>query len=73
MLAEASPTGANILLIVGPIVLVLALVLALGLAIYAKRKRLRHPERVQGEPTKRGPVAGGIIEGDPGQRNAGRS
>lgn len=68
MLAEASPTGANILLIVGPIILALALITWLGLTLYAKQKRIRHPERLHGKATKRGPVAGGIIEGDPGQR-----
>jgi hypothetical protein len=68
MLAEASPLGNNALLIIGPIILALALVTWLVLTYYGRRKRPRI-DRMRGESSHRGPVQGGVIEGDPGQRN----
>jgi hypothetical protein len=70
MLAETAPVGDNILLIVGPLVVALALVAWLGLTAYAARKRARTAARRTPDTAEhRGPVRGGVIEGDPGQRN----
>jgi hypothetical protein len=69
MLADTSPVGDNILLIVGPVVIALALVTWLVLTLHASRKRVR-ADRLRGGETHRGPVQGGVIEGDPGQRKS---
>ncbi|MEU5876630.1 hypothetical protein [Spirillospora sp. NPDC047279] len=70
MLADASPVGANALLIAGPIVLALALVGWLFLTWRGKRKMTRRPEHKRDRAAERGPVSGGMIEGDPAQRNS---
>ncbi|MFB4317425.1 hypothetical protein [Actinomadura sp. 21ATH] len=67
MLADASPVGDNILLIIGPIVVAVALAVWLGLTVLASRRKVR-PEKIRGGSAHRGPVQGGVIEGDPGQR-----
>jgi hypothetical protein len=65
---EASPVGNNILLIVGPLILVVAIITAVVLTTVIGRKRGR-PARGIGDATHRGAVQGGVIQGDPGQRN----
>ncbi|XVQ11716.1 hypothetical protein ACQP1W_03775 [Spirillospora sp. CA-255316] len=70
MLADASPVGDNILLILGPLIVALALAGWLGLTAYAARRRARTAARGTPDTAEhRGPVRGGVIEGDPGQRN----
>ncbi|MBO2453407.1 hypothetical protein J4573_40385 [Actinomadura barringtoniae] len=56
------------MLIIGPIIIALALITWLAMTVYGWRKRPR-PDRIHGESSHRGAVQGGIIEGDPGQRN----
>jgi hypothetical protein len=68
MLAEASPLGDNYLLIVGPLVVVVAIGVLIGLTVKASRRKSRPPRGPVGGP-HRGAVQGGVIEGDPGQRN----
>jgi hypothetical protein len=64
-----SPTHFSMWLFVAPIALVVILVLIFGLGIRgAARRRKGSPT----PPSTRGPVSGGTIEGDPGQRNLGR-
>jgi hypothetical protein len=67
MLADASPIGDNILLIIGPLVIALALIFWVGITAYAARKRV-HSERIRGQSAHRGVVQGGVIEGSPAQR-----
>jgi hypothetical protein len=64
----ASPLGNNVLLIVGPVILALAIITWVVLTTQVGRKGGR-PARGDGGGTHRGAVQGGVIEGDPGQRN----
>ncbi|MBC6457253.1 hypothetical protein [Actinomadura sp. HBU206391] len=64
----ASPVGDNSLLIVGPIVLVLGIIAFVVATTVIARKRGR-PARGSDDGPHRGAVQGGVIEGDPGQRN----
>lgn len=68
MLADASPVGANALLIVGPLILALALVTWLVITWRGKKKAVQHPEHKRDQAAERGPVSGGMFRGDPGQR-----
>ncbi|MFC9973700.1 hypothetical protein ACFVH6_22670 [Spirillospora sp. NPDC127200] len=68
MLAEAAPTGTNYWLVLAPIVIAIAIVTWIAITRSAARK---HVEKRPPDPDAtghRGPVEGGIIEGDPGQR-----
>jgi hypothetical protein len=67
MLAAASPLGNNYLLIVGPLVVVVAMCVWIGLTVAARRKN--RPARGHTDQPHRGAVQGGVLEGDPGQRN----
>ncbi|WP_433332770.1 hypothetical protein [Spirillospora sp. CA-294931] len=58
----------NYWLVVAPVIVALALVAWIAMTVRASRRRAR-PERTRGGVPHRGPVQGGIIEGDPGQRN----
>ena len=64
----ASPVGNNVLLIVGPVILVLGIIAFVVATTVIARKRGR-PAGGPGEGPRRGAVQGGMIEGDPGQRN----
>jgi hypothetical protein len=72
MLAVASPVGDNYLLILGPVIVVLAIVAFVSLTVVAGRRRdgrgSRHHHTGPGHPHRRA-VQGGVIEGDPAQRN----
>jgi hypothetical protein len=68
MLAAASPLGDNYLLIVGPLVVVVAICVWIGLTVTAARRKGR-PGRGHIDHPDRGAVQGGVMEGDPGQRN----
>ncbi|WP_026414800.1 hypothetical protein [Actinomadura oligospora] len=68
MLAIGHHVGNNYWLVLGPIIIALAILTWLVLTRIAARRRAR-PERTRGSMPDRGPVQGGIIEGDPGQRN----
>lgn len=70
VLAEASPTGMNYWLWLAPVIVALALITYILLTRHASRKRIRHQEPDRTE--HRGPVRGGVIEGDGGQRKASR-
>ncbi|GAA2086143.1 hypothetical protein [Actinomadura alba] len=64
MLAEE--LGNNQWLVAGPLIFVLALAAWITLVIHAVHGQRRYGE---GRDFQRGPVAGGIIEGSPSQRN----
>lgn len=63
--------GNNYWLIVGPLVVLLAIVFWIFLTLRAARKGASKVPRgeVGDDRPHRGAVQGGIIEGDPGQRN----
>ncbi|ACY96255.1 MULTISPECIES: hypothetical protein [Thermomonospora] len=62
--------GAGYWLLLGPALIALGLIIWLMLTLRAARHRPQHPEQLQGSTPHRGPIQGGIMEGDPGQRNA---
>ena len=68
MIVATAHIGANVLLIVGPIVIAIALATWLGMTLYGAR-RPTHPERTHGSGAHRGAVQGGVIEGSPAQRS----
>jgi hypothetical protein len=64
-LAESSPTGLGILMVVGPIIVFAALITWLGLTIMASARRQR-PERRHDQSPHRGPMEGGVYRYRPG-------
>jgi hypothetical protein len=68
MLADASPVGDNILLLIAPLVIAAGLIFWLGITAYSARMRVR-TKRLRGQSPHRGAVQGGVIEGSPAQRN----
>ncbi|WP_067820827.1 hypothetical protein [Actinomadura kijaniata] len=70
VLAESSPTGMNYWLWLAPVVVAAVIVTWIALTRHASRKRIHRGEPDPG--AARGPVHGGVVEGDPGQRKAGR-
>lgn len=68
LLAESSPVGDNYWLVLGPIIVVLGLVAWVFVLMRVARKKNDY-SHARGEGSHRGVVQGGIIEGDPGQRN----
>ncbi|GAA3968820.1 hypothetical protein GCM10023085_58940 [Actinomadura viridis] len=69
MLADASPVGDNLLLIIGPLIVFIALAAWLCLTAYAARQRTR-ADKLRGESPHRGPVQGGVIDRDSAQWSA---
>lgn len=58
-------TGNNYWIFLGPAVIALCLIACVGLVVFAAGR-----PSSKGDPGEaHGPVAGGIFEGDPGQRN----
>ncbi|HEX2315225.1 MAG TPA: hypothetical protein VHJ17_15890 [Thermomonospora sp.] len=51
--------------VLGPILVALALATWVTLTVRAARRRVKHPERIRGSSAHRGPVQGGVLEGDP--------
>ncbi|TNY36759.1 hypothetical protein [Thermomonospora catenispora] len=70
MLIMAVRLGAGYWLLLGPALVALALAVWLFLTVRAARRRVPHPERMHGDAPHRGPIQGGTLQGDPGQRNA---
>ncbi len=68
MLAEAAPTGANYWLILGPIIIAIVIITWIAITRSASRKRVDHKAPDPDALSGRGPVDGGVIKGDPGQR-----
>lgn len=68
MLAETSPLLEGIALVLLPLGAVTAVLCLVGIAVFGSRRRPR-PDQIRGDTPHRGAVQGGIIEGDPGQRN----
>jgi hypothetical protein len=65
VLAEASPVGAGILTVLGPIIVFSALAVWLGLTIMASHRK-QHPERRHDQSPHRGPMEGGLYRYRPG-------
>jgi hypothetical protein len=65
----ASPTHFDLWLFAAPITLLIVVIVVVGLLRRTSEKTRRESETAI---SRRGPVSGGIIEGDPGQRNPGR-
>jgi hypothetical protein len=63
--------GNNYWLIVGPLIMVVAIIVWVLLTVQAARRRNPKVQRdqVPEDQPHRGAVQGGVIEGDPGQRN----
>lgn len=69
MLTAAIRLGEGYWLWLGPAIVAVALVVFVALTVHASRKRKFAPRDEHVFPDRGTPVHGGIIEGDPGQRN----
>ncbi|RAY11343.1 hypothetical protein DPM19_30430 [Actinomadura craniellae] len=67
-LAQPSPIGDNYWLFLGPLIVVLGLITWVFILMRVARRKPDYTHS-RGEAAHRGVVSGGIIEGDPGQRN----